>query len=124
MVNLGFKGKEKYLETIDLVIESKKNGFYSDILGVAEKIPYKEDLTIKLGVVKSFMLNCPNVRKHIKATKPQSLDYLNAFKDYLRERALKEGDWFVAQEDLAKRLDACSKKGLDDCSPNCPLLPQ
>ncbi len=117
MFNVGFQDKNKYIRTIDLIILSKKNGFYSDILGVAEKIPKKTDLTVKLGLVKFFILNCPNVKKHIKNNNPENLDYLNAFKEYMSEKAFHQGNWFEAQEDLAKELS-------DHCSIYCHLLPQ
>lgn len=108
--------KKRYLENLYFIEFSKETGFYPDILGVAKKIPDKTDLTVQLGLVKSFILNCPNVKRHIKAENPKNLDYLEGYKEYLRERALKQGNWFDAQGILAEELDYCGRV--------CPLLQQ
>lgn len=108
MIDVSFKNKDKYLDAIDLIKFSKKTKFYHDILGVAEKIPGKIDLTIKLGLVKFFILNCPYVKKHIRAENPENLDYLKGFKEYTREIAFDYGNWFDAQKDIAKRLSDCA----------------
>ncbi|MEK6906327.1 MAG: hypothetical protein AABW81_01760 [Nanoarchaeota archaeon] len=102
---------DQYKELIDY---SKIIGIYPDLIGIASKIPQKTDTTVKLGLVKFFILNCPEVKKFINSKKPTSKDYLTGFKSYLEYNASNyrednpEKNWHTAQKDLAEKLLYCS----------------